>query len=74
MNSLDQIGKIVQNRDNIIRTLNIEREKLREELDKKSEDLALKSQVIQECKADSEMIGFLHKYETDQLEKKIKFR
>ena len=71
-NSLDQIGKIVQMRDDMIRRLNIETEKLKGKLDKKSQDLALKNQEFQDCKDDHGMIGFLQNYETDQFEKKIK--
>ena len=71
-NSLDQIGKIVQSRDDMIRRFNIEIEKLRQGLDKKSKDLALKSQELQDCKDDSEMLGFLQNYKTEQIEKKIK--
>ena len=42
------------------------------ELYKKSEDFALKTQRLKNCRDECEMCGFLQKYKTDQFEKKIK--
>ena len=55
-NSLEQIGKIVKSRDDVIKGLNIEIRGLKNELYKKGENFALKTQELKDWRDKREFL------------------
>ena len=69
-NSLEQIGKIVKSRDAIIKGLNIEIRGLKNELYKKGENFALKTQELKDWRDKREFLDSYKNIQRTNLKKR----